>query len=646
MGSLLALGFLLLGGTLQAQTTLDTSLSGSQTNPSIPPLPSNAATIYVDATNGSDTTGDGSQSAPYRTITYATGKASAGTIIQLFPGTYSEASGETFPIQLKAGQILRGDESTLGEGYLIVGGGTYISPTVARQNVTMLAGNDAQIRGVSMRNEGRRGYALWLESTSPKVYNNSFVGSVHDGIFMTGNATAWVEGNRFYQNGANGISVLGTSTPTIVNNLFQETGFGITIDQKSAPQVKNNRVTQNRSGIIVGGSATPVLRGNLISSNLESGLVAITAAQPDLGTAQDPGNNAFEGNGQFAIQNSTRGLVINANGNQLSGATKGEIDLSGQATASAGGTAPEAIAAGSLVLPTTEAPPVAVAPPIPTGNTPSGSAESFQTVPFTPEAAPNTAPTANVLPDTQSAPILAPQATPTPVPLAQPVTQPDPRPSKAPLLDITTLIPVGSRQPSLGSNPQPVVPSAPAFQVVSPPSVESPAAAPSASPAPVAAAPIVTPVTSDPTPNPPVLEPTSPDPAPTAVSPRSPATATPKPALLDITTLIPVGRRSPQAVDPVRSADPTVVVPPAQPSENQVAMMEGSRTQFRVLVTPKAEGDLSRLQQLVPDASATTYNGRPVLQAGIYTNRNQAQTVLDQLLDAGFDAVAEILLTP
>lgn len=640
VGSLLALGFLLLGGTLHAQTTLDTSLSGSQTNQGIPPLPSNAASIYVDATNGSDTTGDGSQSAPYRTITYATNKASSGSIIQLLPGTYSEASGETFPLQLKAGQILRGDESTLGEGYVIVGGGTYISPTIARQNVTMLAGNDAQIRGVSMRNEGRRGYALWLESTGPKVYNNSFVGSVHDGIFMTGNATAWVEGNRFYQNGANGISVLGTSTPTIVNNLFQETGFGITIDQKSAPQVKNNRITQNRSGVIVGGNSTPVLRGNLISSNLESGLVAITLAQPDLGTAQDPGNNAFEGNGQFAIQNSTRGLVINANGNQLSGETKGDIDLSGQATATAGGAAPDAITAGSLVLPTTEAPPVAIAPTV---ANPAPSSESFQAVPFTPT---NTTPaekqTASVLPDVQPAvPILPPQAQATPEPVPQPTTpiQPDPVPSKAPLLDITTLIPAGSRQ-SPPANLQPATPD-PAFQVVSPTPVESadPVAAPvlePTPPAPAAAAPVLEPPPSDPVAAAPVLEPITP----------APPSPTPKPALLDITTLIPAGSRVPQTADPVGSPDPVVVVPPAQPSETQVAMIEGNRTQFRVLVTPKAEDDLSRLQKLVPEASATTYNGRPVLQAGVYTNRNQAQTILDQLLDAGFDAVAEILLIP
>jgi hypothetical protein len=32
-----------------------------------------------------------------------------------------------------------------------------------------------------------------------------------------------------------------------------------------------------------------------------------------------------------------------------------------------------------------------------------------------------------------------------------------------------------------------------------------------------------------------------------------------------------------------------------------------------------------------------------VLQAGLYDSRSQAQSVLDQLLDAGFEAVAEMI---
>jgi len=558
---------LLLGATLLltakldpgwAQASLDTGITGEQTLPQAAPLPDNRPAIFVDAANGSDTRGDGSRNNPFKTITYALQRAEAGSVIQLFPGVYSEESGETFPIRLKAGLTLRGDESTLGEGYLITGGGTYMSPTLGRQNVALLAETGAEVRGVTLRNQGRRGYALWVESASPRILNNSFVGSIHDGIFIAGAANPWVEGNRFYKNGANGISVLGTSQPTIVNNLFQETGFGITIDQRSAPIVRNNRILQNRTGVIVGGSSRPILRNNLIAQNLETGLTAITTAQPDLGTVTDPGNNIFEGNGQYDINNATRGLRLNASGNQLRGQVKGDLDLSGQTTvATLPDSAPRPIAPGTLALPSAPAQPATLRDPqapsplpvltVPQSTAPvppsppQGSGGRILTDPSSPQATPQPQP-----PGEQFVAVpFTPDGSTTP---AQPVdptpAAPVPRPPSAPLTDITTLLPPPARRPSTGI---PTTPSAPTTTPVAPP---------------VAA----------------------------------------------------------------------VGSPPTQ-----------TATQFRVLVTPKSSDDLNRLRQLIPEAVETVFNGRTVLQAGLYDNRSQAQSVLDRLLDAGFEAVAEMI---
>ncbi|MEN9230232.1 MAG: DUF1565 domain-containing protein [Thermostichus sp. DG02_5_bins_236] len=553
-----------------AQTSLDTGISGDQTLPSAPPLPDNRPTIFVDAAKGSDTRGDGSRNNPFQTITHAAQRAPSGSVIQLFPGVYSEQSGEIFPIRLKAGLTLRGDESSLGEGYLITGGGTYISPTVARQNVTMLAETGAEVRGISMRNEGRRGYALWVESASPRVLNNSFVGSIHDGIFITGASNPWVEGNRFYQNGANGISVLGTSQPTIVNNLFQETGFGLTLDQRSTPIVRNNRILQNRTGVIVGGSSKPMLRNNLIAQNLETGLTAITTALPDLGTAVDPGNNIFEGNGQYDINNSTRGLRINANGNQLRGQTKGDLDLAGQTTVAAAPTAaPNPISPGALSLPSTPTLPAAPEP-APAVATPTPTLPTL-TVPETtsPTAIPPTDGVQGTL-DTGSGGRILPPASGTDPAIAAPVTASETAPQpQSQEFTAVPFTPDGSTTPA-----QPVVP------------------------------------------------------PPTASSSSSPP-------LTDITTLLPPpAQRQSQAAPaaPVSAAPPTTAVAAAD-----------SATQFRVLVTPRSSEDLSRLQQLIPDAVETVFNGRNVLQAGLYDSRSQAQSVLDQLLDAGFEAVAEMI---
>lgn len=540
-----------------AQTSLDTGITGEQTLPQAPPLPDNRPAIFVDAANGSDTRGDGSRNNPFKTINYALQRAQAGSVIQLFPGVYSEESGETFPIRLKAGLTLRGDESTLGEGYLITGGGTYMSPTLGRQNVALLAETGAEVRGVTLRNQGRRGYALWVESASPRILNNSFVGSIHDGIFIAGAANPWVEGNRFYKNGANGISVLGTSQPTIVNNLFQETGFGLTIDQRSAPVVRNNRILQNRTGVVVGGSSRPILRNNLIAQNLETGLTAITNAQPDLGTATDPGNNIFEGNGQYDINNATRGLRLNANGNQLRGQVKGDLDLSGQTTVAAlPDSAPRPIAPGTLALPSAPAQPATPRDPRPAAETPSTL--PVVTVPQSTAPVPPSPPQGSggrILPDPSS-----PQATPQPQPPGEQFVA-------------VPFTPDGSTAPA-----QPV------------------------------------------------------GPAPAAPVPRPPSAP-----LTDITTLLPPPARRSSAGIPATPSAPTTtpVAPPV------VAV--GSATQFRVLVTPKSSDDLNRLRQLIPEAVETVFNGRTVLQAGLYDSRSQAQSVLDQLLDAGFEAVAEMI---
>ena len=296
----------------------------------IPPNPTTSPaslrTLYVNSSVGNDS-GSGNAEAPLRTISAALQQASAGTVIQLSPGTYSADTGEVFPLNLPSGVVLRGDERNYGIGYDIVGGGDFISPTMARQSITILPRDGAEIRGVSVRNEGRRGYAVWTESASPIIEHNTFSGSVHDGVFLAGASSATVSDNRFYRNGANGISVLGTSTPTIVGNLIQETGYGIAIGQNSRPVVTHNRISRNRSGLVITGRSQPVLRNNVITENLEDGLVAIAESLPNLGTSGEAGGNQFEGNGNYNIHNATQGNIIHAHGNQLGDASKiqGEV---------------------------------------------------------------------------------------------------------------------------------------------------------------------------------------------------------------------------------------------------------------------------------------------------------------------------------
>lgn len=272
---------------------------------------------------------NGSQAAPFKTITQALKVAPPNSVIVLSPGTYSTDSGEAFPLKLKPRVAIQGDRRTRGSNIIIQGGGTFLSPTFARQNITILGADEASLTGVTVTNSNPRGYGLWIESSNLLVSDNTFTRNNHDGISITGNSTSTVRSNYFHQNGANGMTIYGTSRPEVRDNVFEKTGFGINIAQKAAPIIIGNHISQNRSGIITQAQAQPVLRSNVIEGNTEDGLVAIATSQPNLGTKTQPGGNIFRQNKRFDINASASKQVIPAFGNQLAARTSGNIDLVG-----------------------------------------------------------------------------------------------------------------------------------------------------------------------------------------------------------------------------------------------------------------------------------------------------------------------------
>ncbi|MEB3229369.1 MAG: DUF1565 domain-containing protein, partial [Leptolyngbyaceae bacterium] len=257
----------------------------------------NTTILFVSPILGDDGWGDGSERSPFRTLTRALQVAQSGTVIRLSPGLYSSETGEQFPLQLKPGVTVQGDANSNGRGIVIRGSGSFLSPTFARQNVTLLGANNAMLTGVTITNPEGRGYGLWIESSHPTVTHNTFTQNVHDGIAVTGASNPLIQNNYFQRNGANGITIYGTSRPQVIGNIFEDTGFGINIGQQAAPVLTDNRIWNNRSGVIVQGQAQPVLRRNVMEYNEQDGLVAIANSRPDLGTPTDPGQNRFTDNG-------------------------------------------------------------------------------------------------------------------------------------------------------------------------------------------------------------------------------------------------------------------------------------------------------------------------------------------------------------
>ena len=286
--------------------------------------------IYVNPQTGSDRADQGSNIAPFKTITYAISRAQTEqtTIIQLANGTYSSVTGEKFPLRLRSNVTLRGNEATKGKEIRILGGGTLLTGSRFTQNVAIAFSDRAELRGVTVSNPNPRGYGLWIENASPVIANSTLLDNQQDGALITGKSRAIITANQFFRNGTSGLAIEGNASPDIRGNLFQQTIFGMSVRQDAAPQISENTFTQNQNGILIQANAKPILRGNAIVNNRNYGLTISDTAMPDLGKNNDEGNNTFQGNGTFDLQNVSRNAVV-AIGNQLDiKRVKGDLQLS------------------------------------------------------------------------------------------------------------------------------------------------------------------------------------------------------------------------------------------------------------------------------------------------------------------------------
>ena len=153
---------------LPAEESKANSTKQSNAQTQIAQNPVASSIIYVNPQTGTDQSGGGTtEAAPFKTIAFALRQAQPGTVIQLAPGSYSEETGERFPLRVEEGVTLRGDEAGKGQATLITGSGRYTSRTFASQNITILGGKNSTISGVTVTNPASRGTGIWVESTNP-----------------------------------------------------------------------------------------------------------------------------------------------------------------------------------------------------------------------------------------------------------------------------------------------------------------------------------------------------------------------------------------------------------------------------------------------------------------------------------------------
>ncbi|MBD2327688.1 DUF1565 domain-containing protein [Alkalinema sp. FACHB-956] len=576
--------------------------------------------VFVNPQVGNDGS-NGSDQAPLRTITKALQLAQPNTIIVLSPGTYSTATGEVFPLNLKPGVTLQGEPRDRGQNIVIRGSGVFLSKSFGRQNVAIVGANRAGLRGVTVSNPTPQGYGVWIESSSPVLSDNTFTGSDHDGVSIVGNSAPVLKNNYFYENGANGVTIYGTSRPELRENIFEKTGFGVNIAQNAAPRLIGNRITQNQDGVVVQGNARPILRGNVIDGNVRDGLVAIANTQPDLGTVGDLGNNTFLSNGQSDVNAKTSSQIIPAAGNQFS-TSSGRLDLNATTVAAA---------------PVESREPLRLSTALPVRTTAS-----------TRPAANLPAPTAST-----AIPIPVPVATAT-MPTAIPAT------SEQPVREITFSRPTSGNPLRPAASPTPIAARpAPRPDVVVPTNASSgiPNSMPNSVIVPVAVAPVssggrslplpkqaksssVTTGTSSPSSlaaNPSLNSPLN-SPAPltfnawTSTPAARPSNVLPVPG-----SSIPLGNVGDMASVPVwrggkRSSVGSPPIPPTRSGAPAAVL--------RVRVVAPLS-DERALRTIVPDAFTTTSRGQTVLQAGAFSDRAKADQLLQSLTSLGIQATLE-----
>lgn len=282
--------------------------------------------IYVNSKKGDDSQ-VGKKSSPLKTITRALEIATAGSTIELASGTYSEESGEKFPLLLDNQITLQGTPRNQGYNTIIKGSGYFVSPTAAGQHVAIAATKDAAgITGITVTNTHSRGYGLWIESASPEIISNTFTRNGNTGVSVNGKSSPKIEDNYFYNNSGNGLIVDGTSNPEVVANTFEQTGFGVSLLHEAAPHLSKNIFKSNRIGLILEGDSQAILRDNEIINSREVGLMAIAQSRVDLGTDHEPGNNLFRSNNQLDIHNATSNQIP-AVETQVQGKTVGDINF-------------------------------------------------------------------------------------------------------------------------------------------------------------------------------------------------------------------------------------------------------------------------------------------------------------------------------
>lgn len=266
--------------------------------------------IYVDVNTGADTSDCGAQISPCKTITRALAMTAGNEDIHVAEGLYNEASGETFPLQLKAGTSLLGriwlkpvapaptagvqpvvmsplamirssslSSVILGAANAFIGGFIIqLGPEVAGSAYPIIDsdGHAITVKNCALYGVGNSGFSEGVKIASGSKVQNSlisgFAGGGGHGILAWGGSSK-ITSNTIVKNTV-GLSASG-DVYMIKENTIKKNVFGISLGQGGGGLVYRNWVSENYVGIQLQDPSlvkSPRVTGNTIIMNENVGL--------------------------------------------------------------------------------------------------------------------------------------------------------------------------------------------------------------------------------------------------------------------------------------------------------------------------------------------------------------------------------------
>lgn len=164
----------------------------------VPAVPASAVidptTIYVNAATGNDVTGDGTEAAPYKSISAAVMSAGSGDTIMVADGTYSPSeTAEEFPLE-----FIETDVTVVGDTWATLDG-------EGLSEVFVIVGSTVTLEGIAITGgftDSEGGGLLSTESTvtlsDVEMYGNT---ADNGGAIFAVGSTLDVEGSALFDNG-------------------------------------------------------------------------------------------------------------------------------------------------------------------------------------------------------------------------------------------------------------------------------------------------------------------------------------------------------------------------------------------------------------------------------------------------------------